>query len=157
MKFIIGYFCAIFLGCGLLFCTYLTINETESLPYYAFFCIPRLKAHRGDFVCLKGHDTLYTKGLVLTKRLFGLPGDTIEIKDGFVFVEGEKIGPIQAQTKDGKPLTPLKVRVVPKGFVFLGADHARSFDSRYEEFGFVNEHHIQGRCFGIFPKRRSSE
>ncbi|HQS84678.1 MAG: signal peptidase I [Alphaproteobacteria bacterium 16-39-46] len=157
MKVILGYFCILLLGCWLLSCTYLTINETESLPYRAFFCIPNLKANRGDFVCLKGHETIYAPGLSLTKRLVGLPGDSIEIRNGSLFVEGKKVGPLQPQTKDGKSLTSLKAHIVPKGFVFLSADHPRSFDSRYEEFGFVNEKCIKGRCFGLFPKRRPSE
>jgi conjugal transfer pilin signal peptidase TrbI len=156
MKFLLGYFAVFFFGVWLLFYTHLTVNGTQSLPYHGFFCVKGMAIKRGDLVCLKGHETAYTPDISLTKRLLGLPGDIIEVRGNHVFVVGKNVGPLQKQTKDGRPLTPLKARMVPKGFVFLSADHPRSFDSRYEEFGLVPESIIQGRCFGLF-RRRTSE
>lgn len=156
MKFLLGYFSVFFFGVWLLFYTHLTVNGTQSLPYHGFFCVKGLAVKRGDLVCLKGHETTYTPGISLTKRLVGLPGDPIEIRENHVFVAGANVGKLQKSTKDGRPLTPLKVRTIPQGFVFLSADHPRSFDSRYEEFGLVEERTIQGRCFGLF-RRRGSE
>lgn len=152
MKFLMGYCAVAAFGTWLLFCTHLTLNGTESLPYEGFFCVKDVKVKRGDLVCLKGHETTFTPDVSLTKRLTGLPGDTIEIRKGCAFVASVNVGQLQKTTKDGLALTPLKARVVPKGFVFISADHPRSFDSRYEEFGLVPQELIQGRCFGLFKR-----
>ncbi len=154
MKFLLGYCAVASLGMWLLFYTHLTLNGSESLPYHGFFCVKGMKVKRGDLVCLKGHETALTPDISLTKRLTGLPGDLIEVKEGCIFVADRNVGRLQKHTKEGRPLTPLKARIVPPGYVFLSTDHSRSFDSRYEEFGLVPEQAIQGRCFGLF--RRSS-
>ena len=54
--------------------------------------------------------------------------------------------PLLDQTKDGKPLTPLRVEIVPEGYVFVAGDHLRSFDSRYEEFGLVSQQNLWGKA-----------
>jgi conjugal transfer pilin signal peptidase TrbI len=136
--------------------THLTLNQTQSLPYHAFFCIKGLKVRRGDLVCLKGHESDYAGDLSLTKRLAGLPGDSIALKDGQIVVAGRKVGRMQSHTQDGKPLHPLQSRVVPEGMVFVAGDHPRSFDSRYGEFGLVDGGCVQGRCFGLFRKRSAT-
>lgn len=76
------------------------------------------------------------------------------------FVNSEKsiypIGPLLKETKDGKPLHPLKATIIPEGYVFVATSHPRSFDSRYEEFGLVKQEHITGKCFGLFPSKAQS-
>lgn len=132
--------------------TKLHFNRTSSSPYEAFLCIKGLQPSLGDIVSIAGHETEYFKGLHYTKRLVGLPGDSIEMLDGQVFVGGRSIGYLRSKTIDGNPLTPIHYETIPAGFVFVVGDHPHSFDSRYGEFGLVHESHIQGKCYGLWRR-----
>ena len=85
---------------------------------------------RGDVIVFK-----YPRdeAIVYVKRLVGLPGDTVELKDGELFINGER----QTQVALGAP-------VVDKGWEFLqfreklgGKEHVlqRSVDSNLDNFG----------------------
>jgi len=43
-----------------------------------------------------------------------------------------------------------KSLVVPKGHVAVLGDHVRSYDSRYQSFGFVSHQQIRGKAWQIF-------
>lgn len=132
--------------------TKLHFNRTESSPYGAFICVQGLRPSLGNLVSIVGHQTEYFEDLHYTKRVMGLGGDAIAIRDGEVFVNGVSIGHLRSKTLDGKPLTPIHYETIPSGFVFVVGDHPDSFDSRYEEFGLVHESHIQGKCYGLWRR-----
>jgi type IV secretory pathway protease TraF len=60
-----------------------------------------------------------------------------------------KIGRPKKQSKDGRILTPIKPKVIPKGMVFVSGEHERSFDSRYEELGLIPTKNLQGRLIAL--------
>ncbi|MBT4879508.1 MAG: signal peptidase I [Alphaproteobacteria bacterium] len=138
----------------LITCTYISFNCSESLGSNVFFCIKYLPLKRGDLVGIEDHNTKYFLNTHFTKYLLGLPGDEIKNNDGKTFVAGKPIGAQKAHTKFGKPLTPLTLSKIPKGYVFVGTNHPDSFDSRYEEFGLVKQEHLQGKCFGLLRRSR---
>lgn len=143
------------LSLGLLLSVFLTqtevkINQTPSLGYKVFFCIKGLALKRGDFVTFNTHPTAYFGNISYTKRLMGMPGDRIHINEGQVFINNQPIGALRTTTQDGKSLHPLKAKRMPEGYVFVSADHSRSFDSRYEEFGLVKKDCLKAKCFGFF-------
>ena len=88
------------------------------------------------------------------KRVIGLPGETVEIRDGRLFVDGRRIvepylrGPVD--TRDYGPTT------VPAGRLFvLGDNRLNSNDSRFG-LGFVPADKVVGRAFVIiWPPSRS--
>jgi signal peptidase I len=100
--------------------------------------------HRGDIVVFKRPpgepDTSITH---LIKRVIGLPGDTVESKDGVLYVndvrQEEKYVPDGALT-DGLPKT-----VVPKGMLWVMGDNREdSADSRY--FGAIEQDTVVGKA-----------
>ncbi len=81
------------------------------------------------------------------KRVIGLPGDTVEIKDGGVWVNGIEFDEtyLQGDTTDCQPQACDPV-VVPEGSVFvLGDNRDHSSDSRY--FGPVEISDIVGKAW----------
>lgn len=99
----------------------------------------------GDIVSIHGHTPQYVGKHIFAKRVLGLPGDRIVRQKNSLKIHSETL-PLLTETKEGQPLTPLGLTVVPKGTLFVVGDHPRSFDSRYEEFGLVNAENIWGKA-----------
>jgi len=100
--------------------------------------------HRGDVIVF---NPPVTSDKPYIKRVIGLPGDTIEIKEGSVFVNGIKLDEtyLHGDTTDCQPRACDPV-VVPKDEIFvLGDNRAHSSDSRY--FGTVNISNIVGKAW----------
>lgn len=82
---------------------------------------------RGDLVVL--WDTLEKEHLV--KRLVGLPGDTIEIRDGALFLNGTYVSePYIAEPMHYAMTTPV---LVPEGQAFILGDNRNESDDSHNE------------------------
>ena len=101
---------------------------------------------RGDIIVFESdlqQDDGTNKDLV--KRVIGVSGDTIKIKDSKVYVNGKELNEpyIHDEITEGDIDT-----VVPENSVFvLGDNREISLDSRYEQVGFINESDILGKVF----------
>lgn len=131
------------------------LNESESLPHGFFMVVKNMHAKRGHFVSIKGHQPQYINyTLSCIKEIVGLPGDTIDIRNQDLYINDVWRGPLRHKTKDGRTLTPLKIKIIPKGYIFVRGHSRDTYDSRYEEFGLVKETHLKGRAFGFFKRQR---
>ncbi len=90
----------------------------------------------------------------LIKRVIGLPGDTIESRDGIVYVNDRRLAEpyLPAGTKTGDSANgnnpPIERQVVPEGKVFvMGDNRGNSHDSRYADRGPIPIDSIVGRAF----------
>lgn len=94
--------------------------------------------HRKD---LKGAEINYIK------RVIGVPGDTIEIKDGKVYRNGVELDePYIAENTRGE-----QTAVVPEGKYFVMGDNRNvSLDSKSPSIGFVDKNEIIGKVFFKF-------
>lgn len=108
------------------------------LPYVVSDLVPE----RGDIV------TFWNDELdkVLVKRVIGLPGDRITFKDGYTYINGEKLDesylPVQGITDNGNKLS----YEVPEGCIFvMGDNRTGSRDSRYLSEPYMPVESIQGR------------
>lgn len=112
------------------------------------FSEPRL----GDVIVF--HSSLTTANgdeKLLIKRVIGVEGDRIDIKDGETYVNGEKLE--EAYTKDGVTNGSIDGLVVPEGEVFcMGDNRLVSIDSRTSEVGCIKVKNIVGRVFfRVYP------
>jgi signal peptidase I len=123
----------------------------ETIPYgqYVFRLEP---VHRGDVVVFVFPPDP-TKDFI--KRVIGLGGDTVEVRDKSVYLNGHKMydphGYYQP-TESQIMITPRDhygPTVVPKGKIFvMGDNRDRSYDSRF--WGFVDESNVEGRAMVIY-------
>ena len=88
---------------------------------------------------------------LLIKRVIGLPGDVVSIKEGKVYVNGNMID--DSYTKDQFTNGELEDVVVPENKLFcLGDNRMVSVDSRSTDVGFVDYEQIIGKAvFRIYP------
>jgi signal peptidase I len=102
---------------------------------------------------LAGFGVVRSKGEVdYIKRIIGLPGDTVEVHDGVVLVNGEPLFEPYAEpeTRD----SPL-VTVPPNRYFMMGDNRMNSLDSRFG-LGLVPRDRIVGRAFVILWPPRSA-
>jgi signal peptidase I len=90
----------------------------------------------------------------LIKRVIALGGDTVQIRDNTVFVNGEPID--EPYLRDGSFMRDFGPVNVPEGHVFVMGDN-RNFSSDSREIGSIPEDRIVGRAFTIiWPPSRWS-
>lgn len=126
------------------------------------FPSPAVPAEKEGLVMRLAHDVLESVALrdpgdrELIKRVIGLPGETIEGRDGHVFIDGRRLfEPYLTEdvvTSDFGP-TP-----VPKDHVFvMGDNRANSHDSRFSDIGPIDIDTIVGRAIArVWPPNRTA-
>jgi signal peptidase I len=103
---------------------------------------------RGDVVVMRYP---LDPALDYIKRVVGLPGDEIRIRDGLVHVNGKLLD--EPYLGESDPYTRLLIIVDPGTYFVLGDNRLRSSDSR--EFGFVPEDFVRGKVeVRIWPPSR---
>ncbi len=107
---------------------------------------------RGDIICFtlkddQGEDQTYIK------RIIGLPGETVQIKDGYVYIDGSIIdsenelyqASVAGNAKD-------EIVLGKEEYFVLGDNRTSSEDSRFDNIGLINMSQIKGKVwFRISP------
>jgi len=116
---------------------YVPFVEAGSNPKHNVFHGPE----RGDIIVLKDPRDTDTD---LIKRVIGLPGETIEIMDGKVYINDRLLDEpyIKAVWHDSKP----KILIPPGEFFVMGDNRDNSLDSRSTQVGLVPQDLIIGKA-----------
>jgi len=124
------------------------------IPYLNTVLIPVRSPERGDIVVFK-YPMDPKKDFI--KRVIGLPGDTVEIRDKNVFVNRERLKKDSGVHTDPNTATfgPSKQRdnfgpitVPPESLFVMGDNRDESYDSRF--WGFVPLRDVSGEAFIIY-------
>lgn len=89
------------------------------------------------------------------KRIIGMPGETIQIKDGYVYINGEKLdehfgAEVMQETSNNIAANP--VELADDEYFVLGDNRNHSSDSRDPSVGILKRNQIIGRAWiRIFP------
>jgi signal peptidase I len=103
---------------------------------------------RGDVVAFR-HDAPTTETYI--KRVVGLPGERIDVREGVVTIDGRALPEPYVQFRDKRNAPPV---VVPEhAYYVLGDNRSDSDDSR--NWGVVHDTDMVGKALiGIWPPRR---
>jgi len=146
LQFTLSFFLAIGLVAVITKKVSILISETDSLPQHYFLLYRNSTPKLHDYTAL--WSDWYGKRVI--KKIVGVSGDRIWYDaNGQLLVNQQPIGYLQAQASDGRALQPIKAQVIKNGMVFVAGSHARSFDSRYAEFGLVAVNKLEGLVVAI--------
>ena len=119
---------------------------------------------RGDIIAFRGPAAV--DHIVLLKRVVGLPGDTLSLSDGRLYVNGKLLNEPYLRSSDGDvtqtlpatgyggpgddtPWTLARPYTVPAGHYFMMGDNREdSYDSRY--WGPIARSDVIGRAFAVY-------
>lgn len=98
------------------------------------------------------------------RRVIGLPGETVQIKNGFVYINGEILEePINVEPMVVSGLAEKEIKLDDDEFFVLGDNRNNSEDSRFTSMGNVLKEEIIGRAcfrlnsFGIISKMNQKD
>jgi signal peptidase I len=119
------------------------------IPYLNTVLLPVKTPERGDIVVFK-YPLDPKKDFI--KRVIGLPGDTVEIRDKALYVNRERLkrdfgvytDPHMTKQRDN--LGP--ITVPPEALFVMGDNRDESYDSRF--WGFVPQRDVSGKAFIVY-------
>lgn len=120
-------------------------NYPEALQQY----LPARTIHRGDIVALWSPESAGTR---LVKRVIGLPGETLEVRHRFVYINGYKLDEPYAVHIDPREIDRRDnfgpVSIPADRFFMMGDNRDNSNDSRF--WGFAPRENLIGRPLFVY-------
>ena len=117
---------------------------TGNTVFYNRLAYVNHEPQRGDIVTFISHES----GKYMAKRIIGLPGDSIEFKDGYVVVNGQFCDET-SYISDKIETNCSKTFTVPDNCYFmLGDNRENSNDSRYWDNPYISRECILGKYMG---------
>jgi signal peptidase I len=162
------------------------VNRIQFSPKTSWLgpIVPYTNIKRGDIVVFLSMDPRIPE-MYIVKRIIGIPGDHIHLRDGFVYRNGERLDETYARHEGGSPYDPYRdnfpavsatdesnvidewkltmgshiengdVVVPPDSYFGMGDNRDVSLDSRY--WGFIAKEHVIGRPMFIYWSFETSE
>lgn len=113
---------------------------------YQFFEEPK----RGDIIIFRWPDN---EKILFVKRIIGLPGETVEIRNGAVYINGSETPLDEPYLREAMTLEPDMSFTVPEDAYFcMGDNRNESMDARYWKHTFVFRNKILAKViFRYWP------
>lgn len=121
------------------------------LPFVAQELVEWSPLHRGDVIVFTSP---IDRKIDLIKRVIAVAGDTVEVRDKRLFINGEEIPDPHAtftdkHVRDSVPRDRFGPVTVPPGkFFVMGDNRDQSYDGRY--WGFADERDVKGQATFVY-------
>lgn len=98
----------------------------------------------------------YEENTYYIKRIIGLPGETVQVKDGYVYIDGEKLDEHYGNELMQDPgIAAEPITLGDDEYFVLGDNRNHSSDSRSESVGLIKREDLVGRAWiRIWPLNR---
>jgi len=124
--------------------------QSESVQGFVYVSRPIVsEIDVGDMVIFPLPEKLNVRGSVV-KEVRALSGDTLDVREGRVFINGELAVTAKPYSLKGDPLTPISSQIIPEGMIFVMGHMKDSYDSRYESFGLIAQKDIRSKGYLVF-------
>ena len=110
------------------------------------------KPKRGDIIVFKPNGNENARSYI--KRIIGLPGETVQIKDGKIYIDGKILEEDYETTaiEDAEPPRRRLTWAATNNFV-LGDNRKNSEDSRMADIGNVKRSEIEGKAWFVLSTK----
>jgi len=130
----------------------LGINGTESLPGVLYLVIKNeAPVVRDDLVAFyPPPNGYYPARMFFIKKVRGFPGDQVTRQGRAFYVNGIYVATAKSYSRSGMPLQLGPTGVIPDGKYFVWTPHPDSYDSRYEDIGWIPQDRVIGRAVRLY-------
>jgi conjugal transfer pilin signal peptidase TrbI len=141
------FFCRPYIG--------LAWNRTASLPKKFYVILKKRKRmvfKRGDIIAFRApNNPLYQPHAIFLKHIGGVPGDKVSQRKRNFYVNQRWMGRAALYSeKTRMPLFLGYTGTIPLGQYYVYSPHAKSYDSRYQQIGWIHKEAIVGRAYSVF-------
>ncbi len=112
------------------------------------------RPERGDIISFRpnGSETAHSN----IKRVVGLPGETVQIKEGILYIDGQVLMEDRNYPAITNPgMAAEEIRLGRKEYFVLGDNRNNSIDSRFADVGTVDIEHIEGKVWMVLSPARN--
>ena len=110
------------------------------------------KPKRGDIIVFKPNGNENARSYI--KRIIGLPGETVQIKKGRIYINGEKLKEnYSISDMDEAGIAKEEVTLGGDEYFVLGDNRKNSEDSRMADIGNVKRSEIEGKAWFVLSAK----
>lgn len=132
------------------------IGSSMEPALYDGECTAGIRVHdwmdigRGDIISF--HPPFEEDGTLYVKRIIGLPGETVIIKDGKIYIDGSDTPLSEPYLSDGWTVHagPYEFHVPEGEYLVLGDNRNESYDSRDWKYPYVNRVFITAKSYYVY-------
>jgi conjugal transfer pilin signal peptidase TrbI len=129
----------------------LVINTTESLPQKVWVLHLGQIPKKYDYIAFKPPlKSGLPSNLILHKQVLAVSGDVVTVKKRDFFINGKYIATAKTHSLKNEPLFLGPTGTLTEGQYYVATPHPDSFDSRYEQMGWIDAGHILGVLYPLW-------